>query len=66
MAAENLLKWIATFILFIIWCAGLSIVWWLFGPETFWQRLAITIIEIPVAVLWGVVCGIGAYFVWDW
>jgi len=62
---ETFLKSAATFILFIIWCAGLSLVWWLFGPETFWQRLVCMIIEIPVALFWGVICVFGGVFIWD-
>lgn len=39
-----------------LWCFCLWIPWWLFGPETFWQRaFCVVIFELPVAVVAGVV-----------
>jgi len=58
------LKSIATLILFILWCAGLWFVWWVFGPETFWQRLVCVMIECVVALFWGVFCVFGGVMVW--
>ncbi len=49
------MKVIVGIVLFVVWCALLAVAWWAFGPETFWQRLIMSFVELILAGVLGVV-----------
>lgn len=62
---DKMKKSILAILLVSAWVFVLSLVWWVFGPDTFWQRLVVILIECVI----GLFSGIGAFFIgchfWD-
>lgn len=60
-----MLKTLLTVVLFSVWLATLTFIWWGFDPEGFWQKLVCVMAEVVVGGVLGGVAVFIALFTYD-